>query len=330
MKLKIFSSAFLAAIALMNSIAFAAVTYDDSNNSALYAQTGDAEVVQGSSARANDIIIHFGEAATADIAAGKDIIIRLPDGFNFASTPKYSISAQTPTTGLTLKDSAGDSTRSTPLVTLSDTNGDGGNDRASVETYVGSGVKGVGAGGKSGDTLTITVHVTADADASTTAVAKATVILEGKPGAEVDLVKAIKTAPTLSAADASLIVVDQTAKAPLAVTTPTIAISIPAGAKNGNTVTVSVNGKLRWDDGTSTVSILAGSIKAPVTVVPLTGTIGWGGSGATGPVASGGNNGTSTVTLTVQGAPTAGFADPVPVVLQINSMEMAAGEKVGT
>ncbi len=36
MKLKIFSSAFLAVIALVNSIAFAAVTYDNSNdNSAI-------------------------------------------------------------------------------------------------------------------------------------------------------------------------------------------------------------------------------------------------------------------------------------------------------
>lgn len=324
MKFKSFASALLAVLALVSSSVFAAVTYDDSNNNGNYAQTGDAEVVQGSSARANDIIIRFAASAAEDIAAGKDIIIRLPDGLNFASTPKYSVAVQTATTGLTLKDSAGDTTRTTPLVTLSDTNGDGGNDRAAVETYVGSGVKGSG----NGDTVTITVNVTADADVAV-GLKKATVILEGKPGAEVDLVNVIKTAPTLSAADSKLIVIDQTAKRPLAVTTPTIGITIPAGAKNGNTLTLSVNGKLQWDMGTTTVTVVAGSIKAPVTVAPLTGTIIVGASAGSAALANSGNNATSTLTMTVQGAPVTGFTDPVPVTLQINSISMAAGESVG-
>lgn len=325
MKLKTFASTFFAAIAFATSSAYAAVTYDDSNNAGTYAQTGDAEVVQGSSARANDIIINFGAAAAADIAAGKDIIIRLPDGLNFASTPKYSVAVQTATTGLTLKDSAGDTTRTSPLVTLTDTNGDGGNDRAAVETYVGSGIKGTG----NGDTVTITVSVTADADVAV-GLKKATVILEGKPGAEVDLVNVIKTAPTLSAAESKLIVIDQTAKAPLAVTTPTIGITLPAGAKNGNTVTLTVNGKLRWDPGTTTVTIVAGSIKAPVSATPLTGTIVVGSGGGAAALATGTNQGTATITMSVQGAPATGFTDPVPLTLQINSITMAAGEAVGT
>lgn len=323
MKLKTFASMFLAAIAFVTSSAFAAVTYDDSNNAGvIYAQTGDAEVVQGSSARANDILINF---SGTDIAAAKEIIVRLPDGLNFAKAPKYTVTPQTPTSGLTLKDSAGDPTVSAANVLLSDTNGDGLNDRAVVETATGSGN---GGGGK-GDTLTITVHVAADSDA-TAAVKKATIILEGNPGAEVDIVKVIKTAPTLSAADSALIVIDQTAKAPLAVTTPTIGITIPAGAKNGNTVTLTVNGKLRWDDGTTTVTIVAGSIKAPVSAIPLTGTIVVGSGGGAAALTAGGNNATATLTMSVQGAPTTGFADPVPLTLQINSITMAAGEAVGT
>jgi hypothetical protein len=324
MKLKIFSSLLLAAMAFVNSYAFAAVTYDDSNDDAGYAQTGDAEVVQGSSARANDIILTFGPAATADIAAAKEIIVRLPDGLNFASAPKYKVEPQTSTLGLTLKDSAGDPTLSTPNVLLSDTNGDGLNDRAVVETATASGLYGNG-----GDTLTITVYVAADSDA-TAALKQATVILEGNPGAEVDIAKVIKTAPTLSAADSKLIVIDQTAKNVLAVTTPTIGITLPAGAKNGNTVTLTVNGKLLWNPGTTTVTVVAGSIKAPVTVAPLTGTIIVGASGGSAALATGTNQGTATLTMTVQGAPATGFTDPVPLTLQLNWVTMAAGEAVGT
>jgi len=135
MKLKTFASMFLAAIAFVTSSAFAAVTYDDSNDDAGYAQTGDAEVLQGASARANDIILTFGPAATADIAAAKEIIVRLPDGLNFASAPKYKVEPQTTTLGLTLKDSAGDPTLSTPNVLLSDTNGDGQRPRGCRDCY---------------------------------------------------------------------------------------------------------------------------------------------------------------------------------------------------
>jgi len=192
MKLKILSSLFLAAIAFVNSYAFAAVTYDDSNDDAGYAQTGDAEVVQGASARANDIIITYADGTTADISSATEIIIRLPDGLNFASTPKYKVEPSTSSLGLTLKDDAGDPTISSPKVIMTDTNGDGGMDRAVVETSTAAALT---TTGYNGDTLTISVNVTADSDA-TVGLKQVTIIQEGKPGNEVDLVNVIKTAPT--------------------------------------------------------------------------------------------------------------------------------------
>ena len=87
MKFKTFASTFLAAIAFVSTSAFAAVTYDDSQTDALgnYAQTGNSEVVQGASARANDIFLKF--TAPADVAVGKTIVVRLPDGQRIVLQP---------------------------------------------------------------------------------------------------------------------------------------------------------------------------------------------------------------------------------------------------
>jgi len=330
MKLKTFATMLLAAFGLFSSAVFADVLYQDSTDGQSYAQVGNAEVVVGASARANNILITYNDGTTPDITVDTEIILRLPDGLNFASTPEYTVTPSTTALGLTLKDAAGDPATTKPLVVLSDTNGDGGDDRAVVTVATAAALS---TTGYAGDTLTIAVTVTADDDAAVSTalkpVYKATLIQKGKPGVEVDLVKVIKTAPTLSAADTALVTkssgVDYRAT-PFGVLTPTINLTIPAGAKNGQTITLSVNGAVLWDGGTTTVTVK--SVKAPVKTIPLTGTIivnSSGGATSTVDTALTGNQngGTSTITMIVQGAtPVTGYKIPVPVTIQLNSIEL--------
>lgn len=311
MNKKLFKAALFAVAAFVSSIAAAQVSYV--NTIATTPQTDDALVNPGGTARANDLKLGFG--AATDAPADSEIIIRLPAGLNFTSAPEFTVLAQDPVAGLTLKDNTtfGDPTRgpSNVGVELFDTNADGGNDRALVTVSAAPNVGG-------GDSLTVSVRVTANSDA-TAGLKKASIIVNGGLAETVDLVEVTATTltPITSSTGSSLVTRDQMAYAPIDVSTPTFVVVLPAGAENGDTVTLDVEGKVQWDVGTSTLTVT--NIWSPVSVVPLTGT------NLVNPVAGA----TSTVTLIVQGAPTGGFTDAVAATLQVNSAAITAGSTVG-
>jgi hypothetical protein len=141
---KIFTAAWLVLTFLVSYSASAAVTYTNSvNDATVNTQSSDAEVVPGGTVRANDIIMVFGAVGDAD--ADDEIVIRLPDGLNFSKAPTFSLVQATATTGALLKDAVGDPALETAATSLSDTNGDGLNDRASV-------IAATQLGGNGGDT----------------------------------------------------------------------------------------------------------------------------------------------------------------------------------
>jgi len=307
MNKKIFATALFALAAFVSTGASAANTYSNTVGVAPNAQTDNAVVGKGSTSRANDLRVTVG-VTDKDIPADSEIIIRLPAGLNFSGIPTYSVGPAVVDQGLTLKDNTtfGDPTLGTDVgIQMFDTNGDGGNDRALVVAA---------AAADAGDTLTISINVTADADA-TAGVKKASIIVAGGLAVSVDLVEVIAQAVTgvVSGTDAELVTVDQGAYVTLDVSTPSFAVVIPAGAKNGDTVTVKPAGKVLWNT-TSTVTVT--DILTPVTAAPLSQT-----TTVTGA--------TSTVTYVVKGAPTAGFANDVVVEMQADVAGIAAGSAVG-
>jgi hypothetical protein len=314
MNKKLIASALLASAAFVSTTASADVLYD--NSVGVGAQTSNALVNPGGTARANDLTLEFD--GFDNTVADSEIIIRLPAGLNFSAVPIFEIDPAAPNSGLTLKDNTefGDPTRGENAgVEWFDTNADGGYDRAVVT---------VSSVDDFGDMMTINVSVTANADA-TIGTKKASIIVNGGLAETVDLVDV--TDATLTgvggAASTALVAIDQEADASIDVTTPVFTVSIPAGAENGDTVTLDVEGKVQWDVGVSDITIT--DVFSPVSVSPLTGTAVVGSGGGYAAVAGL----TSTVTMTVQGAPTGGFTNDVVVELQINSVGILEDSAVG-
>jgi len=313
MNKKLFASAALAVSASLSSGFAAATTYD---NSVTYsAQTKDALVNPGGTARANSIVII---SDGSDMASGSKIVVRLPDGLNFASDPKFSVTQDTANEGLTLVDDTsfedptlGSDDNGDPNVgiSLGDYNGDGGNDRAEIT---------VSGAAEADDVLVAHINVVADADAEVGSY-NASVIVAGNLANTVKLVDVIAT-PLTSIVESGedLITLDQSAADEQDTTDYAFHVIIPAGAENGDTVTLTPEGKVLWDDGTSTLTIT--DIYTPVDVAPLTGTI------VTGTAVDGT---TGTVTLTLQGAPDGGWNNEVNLVLELNSAGIGEGSAVG-
>jgi hypothetical protein len=313
MNKKLFASAALAVSASLSSGFAAATTYD---NSVTYsAQTKDALVNPGGTARANSIVII---SDGSDMASGSKIVVRLPDGLNFASDPKFSVTQDTANEGLTLVDDTsfedptlGSDDNGDPNVgiSLGDYNGDGGNDRAEIT---------VSGAAEADDVLVAHINVVADADAEVGSY-NASVIVAGNLANTVKLVDVIAT-PLTSVVESGedLITLDQRAADEQDTTDYAFHVIIPAGAENGDTVTLTPEGKVLWDDGTSTLTIT--DIYTPVDVAPLTGTI------VTGTAVDGT---TGTVTLTLQGAPDGGWNNEVNLVLELNSAGIGEGSAVG-
>jgi len=327
---KILTAAWLVLTFFVSSFASAAVTYTNSvNDTFANTQDSDAEVVPGGTVRANDIILVFGAVGDAD--AKDEIVIRLPDGLNFAKAPTFSLTQATATTGALLKDAVGDPALVTEATSLTDTNGDGLNDRASV-------IAATNIGGVGGDTLTVSVHVTADADlkAKTRALAsasKATVVITGKALSQVDLVKIVKSGPRASASGADLTVAPITANAMgVNSVSATFNVTIPAGATNGTTVTLTPKAPLYFLNPTSTLQVTkilsSGGTKTLPLTATVTGNIQNNASGLTTARALTGI--TNTVTLAVAGAPTApgatvaAYPDPVIVEITISNVALSA------
>jgi hypothetical protein len=327
---KIFTAAWLVLTFLVSYSASAAVTYTNSvNDATVNTQSSDAEVVPGGTVRANDIIMVFGAVGDAD--ADDEIVIRLPDGLNFSKAPTFSLVQATATTGALLKDAVGDPALETAATSLSDTNGDGLNDRASV-------IAATQLGGNGGDTLTISVHVTADADLkgaarATASASKATVVITGKALSTVDLVKVVKSGPPASNSGANLTVAPITANATgVNSVSATFNVTIPAGATNGSTVTITPKAPLYFLASTSTLKISKILSAGGTGTLPLTATVSGNiDNSATGLTTARALTGhTNTVTLAVAGAPTAtgalvaAYPDPIIVEFTIDTVGVSA------
>jgi len=329
MKNKILSTTWLVFAALVSNFTFAAATITNSEaDSTVYDQTGDAQLAPGGSGRVNDIVINFNNGNEVQAASGANaadtIVVRLPDGLNFVSAPEYLVTQATSGVGVAFLDSAGDSSISKPAVTLSDTNNDGKNDRASI-TVAASNLPDSGAGtaAVNGDTLTITVRVAVDADVKASTTSKQASVIVGKAlPVLTDIVEVVKTAPTtLSAASTKLETVSITGDGAFGTgaLTATFNIVIPAGVTSTNTVTLTPKGTLYHLGSTSTLKIT--KILSPVQV-PLTSSIG--GVLLTGidPVGVGAGA-TGSITLNVINAPSVakgGFPDPVIVEMQVSAL----------
>jgi len=327
---KIFTAAWLVLTFLVSYSASAAVKYTNSvSDTFANTQDSDAEVVPGGTVRANDIIMVFGALGDAD--ADDEIVIRLPDGLNFSKAPTFTLNPATPTTGALLKDAVGDPALETAATSLSDTNGDGLNDRASV-------IAATQLGGNGGDTLTISVHVTADADLkgaarATASASKATLVITGKALNTVNLVKVVKSGPPASNSGANLTVAPITANATgVNSVSATFNVTIPAGATNGTTITITPKAPLYFLSATSTLKISKILSAGGTSTLPLTATVSGnidnGAAGLTTARALTGH--TNTVTLAVAGAPTAtgalvaAYPDPVIVEFTINTVGVSA------
>jgi len=315
MNKKIFATALFAMAAFFNTGASAAVTVGNSVNLASSGQTGDAVVGQGGTARANDVTISIGAGgSTGDLPRNGEVIVRLPAGLNFSGTPYFSVTPLTSGVGLSLKDGTtfGDPTLGevfgtaspTVGVTLFDTDGDGGMDRA---------VAAAAANAGAGDAMTVSFSVSAGATAAV-GNKNATVSVNGAASTVrvVAVQKQVISAGANTPPAASLITASQALAGNLDIgtTTPVIFISVPKGTKDGKTVTLTPNKNVQWRPGTSaiTMTILSPFNAAANLIPPLTGTLSVGG----------GSGVTSAITLTVDNAPAAGLPNDTVVKLVLN------------
>jgi len=329
-------AALVSTFASTSTFAAAAITNSEADKSA-YDQNADAQLAPGSSGRVNDIVINLGAkddvVAAAGAAPADTIVIRLPDGLNFHSAPEYLVTPATAGVGVAFLDSAGDATISAPEVTMSDTNNDGKNDRASI-TVASSNLDPSKSGG---DTVTITVRLAVDADVKPSTTSKQVSVIVGKAlPVKTDIVEVVKTAPTLSALSTVIPTVSITGSGAGSSTSVSVSkfnLIIPAGTTDTLTVTLKPEGNGILHAVTSTLTIT--KILSPVST-PLTSSLG-------GPLLSGviinsygqlrsqGVDDTPTVTMTVQNAPTingvAGFPDPVVVEMQVDYMAVTATTK---
>ncbi|MDC1527708.1 hypothetical protein N8600_01445 [Gammaproteobacteria bacterium] len=333
MNKKIFATALFALAAFVSSGASAAVTFGNSVNLASSSQTADAVVGQGGTARGNDITAVIGAAgASPDLPKDGEIIVRLPTGLNFDGTPYFRVSPATSGAGLSLKDSSsfGDPTlgevfgTTTPTVGVSlyDTDGDGGMDRAVAVAAANAAV---------GDTLTISITVKA-ASTATVGNKDATVTVNGAASTVrvVAVQKQLISTGANTPPTASLTSASQTLSGNLDMGTSTsvIFISVPKGTKDGKTITLTPNNNVQWRPGTSTITMTTlssfnGVIASTGSVAnsPLTGTLS----------VAGGAGATSAITLTVDNAPATGLPNDtvVKLVVDIATLTGTATAKVG-
>ena len=338
MNKKIFATALLAIAAFVSTGATAAVTFGDSTD-AINASGQDANAIvsQGGTARANDIVLGIGNGGTSgDLPKDGEIIVRLPTGLNFDGAPFFKVTAKTTGAGLALKDNTsfadptlGDAygaSEPTVGVTLYDTDGDGGMDRA---------VAVAAAFAATQDTLTISVNVKANSDAKT-GLKKATVSVSGA-ASTADIVTVTDQALTSgvnSSPDTDLTVKSQilTDNRDIGVLTSEIFVVIPKGTKNGKTITFTPNGNVQWRPTTSTITLTSYTpFGATSGIAPLTGTTVVNYSDAAVAFPTAGSGLTATVSLKVQNAPTAGLANDaiVKMVVNVATLSGTTTAKVG-
>jgi len=337
MNKKIFATVLLAIATFVSTGVSAAVTFENSYDDLSVGQGADSIVGQGATARANDIKITLSQTnADKELPKDGEIVVRLPEGLNFSGQPSFLVGRGT-NGNLSLKDSSafGDATPgeaygATPTVgvTLFDTNGDGGMDRAVVVAA---------SNGGATDTVTISMDVTADAKAKVSATPlQAIVSVNGTSGKEdLIVVQAADISKGVTSFATSKLDPRQQAMSgtgTLTITgapTPTVFVSIPKGTKNGDKIILTPTGNVIWGQ-TSAITITTvtpfnatGSGQSPLTttttissVLPTNGTI-------TGGTAVG-----ASVTLTVQGVPTAGLPNDTVVKVAIDKLALTGTTSV--
>jgi hypothetical protein len=158
-------------------------------------------------------------------------------------------------------------------------------------------------------------------------------VITGKALSQVDLVKVVKSGPPASNSGANLTVAPITANAyGVNSVSATFNVTIPAGATNGTTVTITPKAPLYFLSGTSTLQVTKILSSGGTSTLPLTATVGGNiannAAGLTTARALTGH--TNTVTLAVAGAPTAtgalvaAYPDPVIVEFTINTVGVSA------
>lgn len=315
MNKKIFASALLAVVGFVITNAASAVTYDNSvtDVGGKYNQTNNAIVgAGGPSVRANDLIITAQTSGIgADIPANGEIVIRLPEGLNFDGAPTYLVSPAVANNGLTLKDASqfGDPTLTEPGIALFDTNGDGGMDRAVVT---------VKAAADAGDQLYISSNIKSPAGtAATKTGAKASIIVNGGLAVSQVIADIVDSLPetVAGASTANLSTAPSIGQQNVALPSPTIVVTIPAGTVGSKTITITPASGLKWATATTNATIT--KISSPVSstyVAPTISNIG----------AASGTNSITLITAGV-GAPTEASKFDVQLTIALDAVNVSAG-----
>lgn len=292
MKIFKYAKAIIAAATLVSSGAFAALTLDDSANGDTISSTVQASTalvkIGGASARGNEIELDM--TAAADLAVADTVVFRVPVGVNFVGAPTFKVTPETAGVGVSLKDSAGDPSLTSPLVTLTDTNADGLMDRASVVVATANLVAGSGGG----DKISMQADITA-ASTVTAASIVSSVIVTGN----LALTASIGTATASDVAfkvTGTAITEPQTAVTDVLVSGISTRITIPKGTAAGKTITLTPDAKVAWSNDAVGTTI-TWTVSTPLTTNPMTPTATF--------TARGAQNSTATVTLTLAAATTA-------------------------
>jgi hypothetical protein len=286
-----YAKVIIAAATLVSSGAFAALTVDDSANGdtvASAAQGATAQVkIGGASARGNEIELDM--TAAADIAVADTIVFRLPAGVNFVGAPTFTVTAATPGVGVSLKDSAGDPSLTSPAITLTDTNADGLMDRASVVAATAN----LAAGALGGDRISMQADITAGTGVTAGGIT-ASVIVTGN----LALTASIGNATTSDVAfkvTGTAITEPQTAVTDVNVSGISTMITIPAGTAAGKTITLTPDSKVAWSNDAAG-STVTWTVSTPLSANPMTPTATF--------TAVAAQNSTATLTLTLAAATT--------------------------
>ena len=286
-----YAKVIIAAATLVSSGAFAALTVDDSANGdtvASAAQGATAQVkIGGASARGNEIELDM--TAAADIAVADTIVFRLPAGVNFVGAPTFKVTPETSGVGVSLKDSAGDPSLTSPAITLTDTNADGLMDRASVVAATANLI----AGGGGGDKLSMQADITAGTGVTAGGIT-ASVIVTGN----LALTGSIGNATTSDVAfkvTGTAITEPQTAVNGEGVSGISTMITIPAGTAAGKTITLTPDSKVAWSNDAAG-STVTWTVSTPLATNPMTPTATF--------TAVAAQNSTATLTLTLAAATT--------------------------
>ena len=292
MKIFKYAKAIIAAATLVSSGAFAALTLDDSADGDTVrsaAQSTTALVkIGGASARGNEIELDV--TAVGDLAVADTVVFRLPVGVNFVGAPTFKVTPVTSGVGVSLKDSAGDPSLTSPIVTLTDTNADGLMDRASVVVATANLINSVGVGDKISMLADITAASTVKAGAL-----NASVIVTGN----LALTASIATATASDVAfkvTGTAITEPQTAVTDVLVSGISTRITIPKGTAKGKTITLTPDTKVAWSNDAVGTTI-TWTVSTPLATNPMTPTATY--------TARGAQNSTATVTLTLAAATTA-------------------------